>query len=402
MTRNVAIVGSGVIGLSIALQLKTQGDYQVTIIARELSSGVESRQFASPWAGANWASTTMDKKQQIRDEATFKQWQKWAKTLPLELIAEMPFVEYFHPQGYKEQVDQWRSKFLPEYRSGPSKFNKEEIAIEHSGYTMNAPQFLAQLEKELQSPYSDLFPVLEANNGGGSPFSNRNGHVKKQKPVYFIRANLTRLSDALEHVPNADLIVNATGLGSSTLKDVLDETVYPIRGQTVLIKASKRMKQNPYCAMKGPKNANFNVRQSNPEDQEFTYIIPRAKSGEIICGGCAIPNDWNTTGDSSMSQRILQRCIELVPELLEEGVDPSCKDAWKSITILNHGLGLRPARQDGMRIELQELCTSNDIVYHVLHCYGAGSGGYQSGYGVTLEAYQQIEHFFGNTAAKKE
>ena len=110
-----------------------QGEYKVVIIARELPSDMESRQFASPWAvsgppdrslssrshvsifqqGANWASTTADQKQQARDEVTIKQWQEWAKILPKDMIAEVPFVEYTHADASNEQVHQWRSRFLP-------------------------------------------------------------------------------------------------------------------------------------------------------------------------------------------------------------------------------------------------------------------------------------------------
>jgi aspartate oxidase len=46
----VVVVGAGIIGLSIALQLKTQGEYQVTIIARDLPCDVDSVDFSSPWA----------------------------------------------------------------------------------------------------------------------------------------------------------------------------------------------------------------------------------------------------------------------------------------------------------------------------------------------------------------
>lgn len=106
-----------VIGLSIALQLKVQGQYQVTILARDLPTDLQSREFASPWAGANWASSSSNPNQQRWDEATFKQWQKWSKELSSDIIAEMPFSLAYDLQGYKKQVADWHASFLPEVRA---------------------------------------------------------------------------------------------------------------------------------------------------------------------------------------------------------------------------------------------------------------------------------------------
>ena len=285
-----------------------------------------------------------------------------------------------------------------QYRSYAA--SRGETATEFTGLTLNAPAFLVHLQGELQSTHSTLFPVL---NGVSSKGGNSNGETsraaeqhdtQRQGEVTFVRATLARLSDVCKHVPDADLIINASGLGARTLDDVCDDTVFPIRGQTVLVKASRKMRQNPRCAMKGPRNGNFHVEESLPEDQEFSYVIPRAHSGAIICGGCAIPNDWTIKVDQSLSDRILQRCVRIVPELLEDDVDAASEDAWKSVKVIAHGLGLRPARRAGLRLELERITTKDDRVCNVLHAYGAGGGGYQSGYGIAVEAYHKIFDFF--------
>jgi D-amino-acid oxidase len=262
--------------------------------------------------------------------------------------------------------------------------------VEHTGLTMDAPAFLALLESELRaSKASTLFPALQPKG------SKSNGnHSYEQQPVAFIRATLQKLSDVFEYIPDTQLIINASGLGSALLQDVQDKTMYPVLGQTVLIKASQRMQSIPYCAMKVPKNPNFSARNTTFEDYEFTYVIPRAKSGNIICGGCARPDKYDTEIDMELAKRILQRCVQMVPQLLDDDVDPKLEDAWNSLTILKYGLGLRPAREDGMRIEMEQLTTSTNRSYHVLHATGAGSGGYQSGFGVTVEAAQKVIDFF--------
>ncbi|UZJ51573.1 hypothetical protein CBS101457_000893 [Exobasidium rhododendri] len=375
-----------VIGLSIALQLKVQGRYDITVLARELPSDTQSRRFASPWAGANWASTTADLKQQSRDEATFKQWQKWHHVLPEGTLTEMPFTEYTHQMAENEQVHQWRSSFLPNYTV--TQGDNEQVLTKYNGFTMHAPTFLSCLESELQSTHSSLFPVIKGSN-------DDEVHLPSpQVPVIFVRGEISSLSDVFDFVADAELVINATGLGSKELKDVLDTAVYPIRGQTVIIEPSKEFQQNPRCVMKGPKNGNFGVEKSSPEDQEFTYVIPRARSGQVICGGCAIPHDWGTEVDVELSKRILQRCIQVAPDLLDKGVDPSSEEAWKTIKVVGHGVGLRPSRRGGLRLEKECLATSEKRSFHVLHAYGAGGGGYQSGYGTSIEALALVEEHF--------
>lgn len=51
------------------------------------------------------------------------------------------------------------------------------------------------------------------------------------------RGSFESLNQAIEHYKKADTIVNCSGLGSYYLTDVKDHTMYPIRGQTVLVRA---------------------------------------------------------------------------------------------------------------------------------------------------------------------
>lgn len=51
--RNILIIGSGVIGLTIAHILSEKPErYSVTIVARDLPEDLDSQQWSSPWAGA--------------------------------------------------------------------------------------------------------------------------------------------------------------------------------------------------------------------------------------------------------------------------------------------------------------------------------------------------------------
>lgn len=64
----------------------------------------------------------------------------------------------------------------------------------------------------------------------------------------------------------ADIVVNCTGLSSQKLGGVMDEKLYPARGQTVLVR------NDP-----GPMIA---ADKSNNDEVELTYIMTRA-AGEL-------------------------------------------------------------------------------------------------------------------------
>jgi len=76
--------------------------------------------------------------------------------------------------------------------------------------------------------------------------------------------NLSSLSDAcsLGH----DVLVNATGFGSLTLADVLDEDVDMIRGQTMVVRSD------------------YNKLFMRDSGDTYTYAIPRL-DGTVVLGG---------------------------------------------------------------------------------------------------------------------
>jgi glycine/D-amino acid oxidase-like deaminating enzyme len=71
-------------------------------------------------------------------------------------------------------------------------------------------------------------------------------------------------------------IINCLGLGARVLGGVEDHDVYPVRGQTVLIRAPWIQR----C-----------MSLSGGPDKIWTYIIPR-RSGDVIIGGTYEANDW--------------------------------------------------------------------------------------------------------------
>ena len=60
------------------------------------------------------------------------------------------------------------------------------------------------------------------------------------------------------------------------------------------------------------------------------------------------------------------------------------------LDIIRHGVGLRPVRRQGVRIEKEEI---ENVT--VVHNYGAGGAGYQSSYGCAQAAVDLVEEVLG-------
>ena len=163
----------------------------------------------------------------------------------------------------------------------------------------------------------------------------------------------------------ADIIVNATGLSARKLGGVLDTTMYPIRGQTVVVRNVA-----PYMAVESG---------TDDGDDQATYLMTRAVGGGTILGGTLQVGSWESQPDLNIASQIMQRAVKLVPALTNgKGLE--------KLDIIRHGVGLRPGREDGVRLEKEKI----DGVW-VVHNYGAGGAGYQSSYGCAGAAVELIE-----------
>lgn len=188
--------------------------------------------------------------------------------------------------------------------------------------------------------------------------------------VVFKRAVFRHILDAaapgVHHSgKGADLIVNCTGLGSYRLGGVEDKTVYPARGQIVLVR-------NDAGKM-------YSISGTDDGSDEVMYIMTRAAGGGTILGGCYEKGSWESQPDPNLAIRIMKRCVEMCPKLTDgKGIE--------HLDIIRHGVGLRPAREGGTRIEKEKI---NGIP--VVHNYGAGGAGYQSSYGCSQVAMKLVE-----------
>ena len=165
----------------------------------------------------------------------------------------------------------------------------------------------------------------------------------------------------------ADVVVNCTGLSSKFLGGVQDNKLRPARGQVVVVR------NDPGFMIA------TSVLEEDMEDEKL-YMMTRAAGGGTILGGCFQENNWNALPDPNLAVRIMQRAGQVHPQLVAKG------QGVEGLDIIRHGVGLRPLRDGGPRIEREDL----DGV-SIVHNYGHGGFGYQSSYGCARAAVDLVK-----------
>jgi D-amino-acid oxidase len=190
--------------------------------------------------------------------------------------------------------------------------------------------------------------------------------------VMFKRAVLQHIREAAQFTTSGkvDIVVNCTGLGALMLGGVEDKTVFPARGQIVLVRndAGKMM----------------DFSGTDDGDGDACYIMTRAAGGGTILGGCYQKGKWESQVDPNLAVRIMKRAVAACPKLTGgKGIE--------GLDIIRHGVGLRPVREGGTRVEKERI----EGVW-VVHNYGAGGAGYQSSYGCASNAVELVEEILAS------
>jgi D-amino-acid oxidase len=260
MTREVTVVGCGVIGLTSAIRLQERG-FHVVIVTRDIPPHV-----TSAVAGAMWYGYGME---------MYPRRQKWAKA-SLDAYLQLN-------QAEGESCGVLLRKIMEVYpQPVPLPWFKDLI-----------PACERVTATKLPTGYADGFlievPVVE------TPTYLRylvdrfceHGGLIEQRTV----KSLTEL------VEKHELIVNCTGVWARYVAD--DPAVHPLRGQVIKVD----LPDIPHGFM---------------DDYSFTYIYPR--NDGVVLGGIVQADNWSLEIDQQINEDILRRCARFAPAVRQAKV----------------------------------------------------------------------------------
>ncbi|MGW8886540.1 FAD-dependent oxidoreductase [Streptomyces sp. NPDC055749] len=153
-----------------------------------------------------------------------------------------------------------------------------------------------------------------------------------------------------EAAAEAPAVVNCAGLGAREL--VPDAGVRAVRGQLTVV-------ENP--------GIDEWFTEADAASSATTYFFPQP--GGLLLGGTAEVDDPRTEPDARTTEEIVARCARIRPEIA-------------GARVIGHRVGLRPARDAGVRIEAEPLPGGGRLV----HNYGHGGAGVTVAWGCAREA----------------
>ena len=330
MTRpRVAVVGAGIVGLSAANVL-IQSPYQphVTLIAEKFSPNTTadlSAGVAWPAVAGNTRST--DPRQR---EWTINTLQYLFSLVasPLAERLNISLISLYEMFDGSREDPWWKDVVLGFRHVGVSEMETLHFPLDKncwlfSTVVMSSESFLSwQLEQ----------------------FQADGGNV------------IQKALNSLQEIDGQyDIIVNCTGLSSREL--VNDNQLYPVRGQTVTVKAPWVKHGFGYMDIKN------NV---------FTNVVPRAN--EVRLGGTIDIDNWSEQPDPLISKGIIERCCKYFPQLA-------------TAPVIRETVGLRPGRKT-VRLEVDDTITKHSTV---IHNYGHCGQGVTFFRGCALDAVKLVE-----------
>ncbi|KAJ3208290.1 hypothetical protein HDU67_006912 [Dinochytrium kinnereticum] len=360
MPLNITVIGAGVQGLTAAVLLQHQG-HSVTIVAKGTPDDWSNDPtYTSPKAGANWQSFAdqEDTRQQDWDEETFYTLWRLAHHPPAGVM-HLPAFQYWD-EPPSDFVDPWYSRITPGYAAVHDSLLPpgKTFGITFETVTMNVPKYMQWLFTQFKS-------------GGGQ----------------VVVKSLAHISEAYGIQKRTDVVVNCCGIGAMTLGGVLDQNVYPTRGQTILV-CAPQVKRTIGTALA---SGSYRPKTAGEDDGKVTYIIPR-EDGIVILGGTYQSNNSILEPDMKIAQGIMERCIAVCPELVSNGKLPE---------ILQHSVGLRPSREGGVRFDAQYEKTESGKEILVVNNYGHGGFGYQSSWGCAAGVVRIVRRAVGVSVDEK-
>ncbi|KAL0063907.1 hypothetical protein AAF712_009189 [Marasmius tenuissimus] len=373
-SKNILVVGGGVIGLTTSWTLLDKG-YNVTVISKEWASYGKEQRIASQIAGALWEYPPAVCGQHT-DKISLQHSKKWCmvayhiwnqiasdeKLSKASGVRMMPSAFYF-PDPVMDD-DFQREKMQEIAASGVVGFNhggkslieKRRIDPEHGG--VDAYEIMAPVIDTDQA-MSWLMDLVKAKGA--------------KMHTEAVHGDLLQQEASLREKWGADAIINCTGIAGAEV--AADDSCYPIRGGLIrLINDGRNF----------PKiDAAMTISADASRKNEIVFIVPRSDN-ILLMGGFTEPNEWNLdlTLESPVMQRMKDRCEAFLPELKNARMDPDYPVAQ----------GLRPFRGTNIRVEreLRSLGNGSDPS-RIVHSYGHGGAGWSLSFGCAGDVLKLVE-----------
>ncbi|KAF9768917.1 hypothetical protein IL306_013727 [Fusarium sp. DS 682] len=344
---SIVIVGAGAIGLSTAIRVQEQILSQdkppsIVIIARDFPNET-SINYATPWAGAHYRPCPGSTPQLLQEakwaKKTYDTLDSWSDQEKLTAGVEfMPGEEFFENPA-PEYVDAMENvsgsvyaHLEPSFEVFSSselhaKDNTLKLGFRYRTYCLNSPVYAAFLLRR---------------------FLRRGGRVRQY--------TLESLEEVFSIEESVSIVINCSGMGFG------DPKVYPIRGQTCLVR-------NPISQTVTCQNW----------DGSWSFAIPRPLEGGTIIGGTKEPHNWNPYPSAETRQTLLSNAEKWFP--FNSG-SPSVtgKSGIDRFDVIRDIVGRRPAREGGLRLETERLKSGI-----VIHAYGIGGRGLELSWGIADE-----------------
>ncbi|KAJ6113471.1 hypothetical protein N7523_006788 [Penicillium sp. IBT 18751x] len=327
VSETIVVIGAGVVGLSTALciQEHLKPSQSVLLVARDFPSDT-SVNYASPWAGGHYRPVPGSSSQALREarqaQRTYEFFKRVAISEPAAGILFLQGVEHLEAPP-PEYLNSQSVRNVYSHLDGFRHLSNDELpagvqwGVEYSTYVVNSPVYCAHMLRK---------------------FILKGGTTK--------RYTLANPKEAFSLATNVKTVVNCSGLGFDDPKSFI------IRGQT--------------CLVRNPVSATI-TRQNT--DGSWSFCIPRPLDGGTVIGGTKQPHTWDPNPSPETRAQLLANASKWFPFTTESG---------GQFDVIQDIVGRRPAREGGMRIEIEKLESEKQIV----HAYGAGGRGFELSRGV--------------------
>ncbi|MCE2030386.1 FAD-dependent oxidoreductase [Sessilibacter corallicola] len=266
--QSVAVVGSGVMGITCALILARQG-VKVTVYAAEFPPHTTSN-----IAAALWLPTSYYDRKEVSEDflAKDKQISRAALEGFYGYVNQPDYGVFWHDYHFLSHRLPKRKRELP---GGNDLYPQYKVSTENNlfGYA-----YQEKMKSLMIDPSFYLQRIkLDAQISGAT----------------FQRKKFGSLQEVLSLKEN--VIINCTGLGAKDLFN--DDKLLPVQGQLTLLLPQPEINYS-YVAV---------------DPNEFYYMFPR--KGAIILGGTTIRNAYSTKPDEALSRKMVSAHANLASRL---------------------------------------------------------------------------------------